>query len=173
MKLTNTLRQAFVSAAMNDVPNIDYTEQIRSIVNKQVARFLKIAGLDKADPTRLVEQYCRIKGRHYSARGLTYDERTSIENNEEIQALAAKSKEQSDARSNLEFSLKSALAACNTSKQAIEAFPEFEKYLPADESKAIRSLPVITNVFSDFVKAGWPKDQKRSNKLATQLAAQP
>ena len=32
MKLTNTIRDAFIRAAMNDVPSVDYTEQIRAIV---------------------------------------------------------------------------------------------------------------------------------------------
>ena len=56
--------------------------------------------------------------------------------------------------------LTGAINACTTRKQAAEAIPEFEKYLPADEPKALRSLPALANVAADFVKAGWPKGQK-------------
>jgi len=44
-----------------------------------------------------------------------------------------------------------------------DAIQEFENYLPEDEAKAARSLPVVTNVVADFVKAGWPT-KKASKK---------
>ena len=46
---------------------------------------------------------------------------------------------------------------CKTRAALAAALPEFEKYLPADEPKALRSLPSMANVASEFVKAGWPK----------------
>lgn len=54
-----------------------------------------------------------------------------------------------------------AISACTTRKQAAEVLPEFEKYLPEDEPKALRTLPALANVAADFVKAGWPKNAKK------------
>ena len=45
--------------------------------------------------------------------------------------------------------------------------PEFEKYLPADEQKALRSVPVVANLVADFTKAGWPKDKAARKEGAT------
>jgi hypothetical protein len=54
----------------------------------------------------------------------------------------------------------------STRKALVDLLPEFEKYLPADEAKAIASLPAVANVLSDFVKAGWPKNQPKMPKPA-------
>ena len=35
MKLTNIIRDAFVRSVMNDVPTVDYSEQIREVVTKE------------------------------------------------------------------------------------------------------------------------------------------
>lgn len=36
--------------------------------------------------------------------------------------------------------------------------------VPADEPKALRSLPALANVAADFVKAGWPKGRKPATR---------
>jgi len=46
--------------------------------------------------------------------------------------------------------------ACTTTKQLRELLPEFDRYLPAEEEKTLRTLPVVQNIVADFVKAGWP-----------------
>jgi len=74
-----------------------------------------------------------------------------------ILSLANKSAEQERQRVALRDKLKRAAASFTTRKQLAEAMPEFEKYLPADEAAAIRSLPAVTNVVGDFQRAGWPK----------------
>ena len=51
--------------------------------------------------------------------------------------------------------------AVTTRKALVDLLPEFEKYLPADDASVCRTLPVVQNVVSDFVKAGWPKDGKK------------
>jgi hypothetical protein len=65
--------------------------------------------------------------------------------------------------------LKSVAYACTTRKQLEEALPEFSNYLPEEEAKAARDLPVVVNVVADFVKAGWPK--KNQGKIAAAKAA--
>ena len=54
----------------------------------------------------------------------------------------------------------------STRKGLADALPEFEKYLPADEPAAVRSLPVVANVVADFVKAGWPKGKQPARAAA-------
>lgn len=161
MKLTNNLRQAFVRAAMNDVPSIDYTEQIRTLVNSKVKKLHIKAGIQDLHTERLNSQYFSFAHQGFSVRGLTTDEHSQLKLDPELKALSAKYEEQRQERLKLETSLEGAIAGCNTRKQAVDALPEFEKYLPADGVAAMRSLPALANVLTDFVKAGWPKNQKR------------
>jgi hypothetical protein len=60
----------------------------------------------------------------------------------------------------LRTKIKGAAYACNTTKQLRELLPEFERYLPAEEEKTLRTLPVVQNIVADFVKAGWPDKKK-------------
>ena len=161
MKLTNTLRQAFVRAAMNDVPSVDYTEQIRTLVNAKVKKLLIKAGIQDQHAERLNSQYFSFAHQGFSVRGLTSDEHSQMKLDPELKALGASYEAQRQERNKLETSLTGAIAGCTTRKQAVEALPEFEKYLPADGVAAMRSLPALANVLTDFVKAGWPKNQKR------------
>ena len=168
MKLTKTMREAFVRAAMQDVPSIDYVEKARVIVTKREQAFLKKAGLDSADPNRLIYKSANFgpygNSHSFAVRGLSPDEIRGIEADESIKALIAQHKDQKEGLDALRTKLSGAIEACTTREQAAEALPEFEKYLPSDEPKALRSLPALANVASDFVKAGWPKGQKHSTK---------
>lgn len=166
MKMTNYLREAFVRAAMDDVPEVDYQEKIRSLVNKQVTRYLKIAGAETVDRMRLTNNYKYIAGTSMSMRGLTDKECDLIYAVPEIAALQTLHDAQTKKRGELKYTLTGAIGACTTRKQAAEALPEFEKYLPEDTPAAMRSLPALANVVSDFVKAGWPKQQKRIKAVA-------
>ena len=169
MRLTNTIREAFVRAVMHDVPSIDYGEKIRNLVNKKVAAIHKKASIQEIDKERLSTSYIRIHGtekNRYSATscyvcGLTENERKEIQSDSALIALADLEYAQEATRNALRKKIDYAIKACSTRKQAVEALPEFEKYLPEDEAKAMRSVPAIANVLSDFVKAGWPKGQKK------------
>jgi hypothetical protein len=81
--------------------------------------------------------------------------------------LVAGRKAQESACKELSNQLDGAVAAANTREQLLKLLPEFGKYLPA-EHVTPRSVPVVTNIVTDFMKAGWPKDQKKGNaKQAT------
>ena len=161
MKLTNYLREAFVRAAMNDVPTVDYKEQMRSVINKKVERLQKIAGVTSIDHTRLSHQYICIDGASYVVAGLTASEITQIKDSPEVQKLIVLNTAQKTKLAALRSKLEGVIKGCNTRKQAAEALPEFDKYLPPEDAKATSTLPALANVLSDFVKAGWPKNQKR------------
>lgn len=158
MKLTNLMRDAFIRAVMQDVPAVDYQEQMRSLVNNSIK-----AVADKhfkgVDPERLDDTFMHVPGADFSIRvhGLLCSEREHIRNLPELQVIRAKHIAQSNQREVLRDKIRGAIYACSTLKQATEALPEFEKYLPADNPKALRSLPALANVAADFVKAGWPK----------------
>lgn len=161
MKLTNYLREAFVRAAMDDVPAVDYKEQMRIVINKKIERLQKIAGVTSIDYTRLSLRYIYIDGTSYMGAGLTESELTQIKDSPEVQKLIVLNTEQKTKLRALSSKLEGVIKGCNTRKQAAEALPEFDKYLPPEDAKAINTLPALANVMSDFVKAGWPKNQKR------------
>lgn len=161
MKLTNYLREAFVRAAMNDVPAVDYKEQMRDVINKKIEHLQKIAGVNPIEYSRLSQRYIYIDGTSYAGAGLTEEELAQIKNSSEVQKLIVLNTEQKTKLNTLRSKLEGVIKGCNTRKQAAEALPEFDKYLPPEDAKAINTLPALTNVLSDFVKAGWPKNQKK------------
>lgn len=164
MKLNKTQKLAFVRAAMQDVPSVDYLEQARSRLVKLVADARKDAGLEKVGDDRLrAESVCMRKkageyvGAACYAHGLTSKEVSAIERDEKARGLVEKHQEQSAQRKELETKLAAAIAGCSTRKRAVEVLPEFEKYLPAEDAPIDRSVPAIANVVAEFSKAGWPK----------------
>lgn len=167
MRLTNYMRQAFVRSVMNDVPEIDYQEQMIKVVKKHHLAILKNLKIPTdTDINRFNQAYTYMCGVSVACPGLLTEEINVIQNLPECLKFEEVYDAQRIKRQELRRNITGAIGACNTRKQAVEAFPELEKYLPQDEAVVLRSLPVITNVFVDLVKAGWPKDQKRSNKLA-------
>ena len=170
MRLTNTIREAFVRSVMNDVPSIDYEEKIRNLVNKKVVAIHKKVGIQGIDKERLSGAYLYIRGTERKGfgatscyvNGLTENDLKEIQSDSALIALADLKYAQDESRNALRKKIDYAIKACSTRKQAVEALPEFEKYLPEDEAKTIRAVPAIANVLSDFVKAGWPKGQKKS-----------
>lgn len=165
MKLTNYMRDAFVSAAMQDVPHTAYEEQAESFGHKSVnALFAKtFPGVDKNNPD--VEDWLNQRGVNMP-KGLgdlytyapSYDCLASQPDVwAELCRLGEKQIAQNEVRHALEVKLRAVARSCNTRKQLVEALPEMEKYLPEDEPAAMRTLPVVANVIADFVNAGWPK----------------
>ena len=168
MKLTNTIRDAFIRSAMNDVPSIDYIEQVRSLVLADSIAQLppKVRALAKdKELCHFVETsnfYAGTLGIHsvHTGRGDTF--KPSSEVNAKIDALRTENDAQSKSLRDLNAKLKSVAYSVTTRKALADMLPEFEKYLPADEQAAIKTLPAVANIVSDFTKAGWPKGKKES-----------
>lgn len=166
MRLTNTMRDAFIRAAMHDVPKeVDHSEEIRKIVTKDFVEKLppkvravyddpSICDWLKSDHNHYGDVSVRYPARETS--GWSTKPKLSPNVQKKVDELAQKKKDNDKLRNELEAKLRNVAYSCTTRKQLAEALPEFEKYLPEDEAKAIRSLPVVTNVVADFVKAGWP-----------------
>lgn len=165
MKLTNTLRDAFVRAVMDDVPKTDYSELIRKEVQSDAVAQLpaKIAAIYK---DKDLKGYIRtdnewVDGQYVYVPTMGRYKQSETCKTKTKEYEAAKN-EQDDKLSDLRSKIRGCAYACTTRKALAEMLPEFEKYLPEDEKAAIRTLPVVANVVSDFVKAGWPKPQKKA-----------
>lgn len=168
MKLTNTLRDAFIRAAMNDVPQVDYDAQIDKLFRDAAVAALpaKVRALlkDKECERYVHFEYRSFTGlyrnQHVPCSRFREDFKLPPEVQTQIRALIDKSEAQGRQRNDLERKLRGVAYGVTTRKALADALPEFVKYLPADEQAAARSLPVVANVVAEFVKAGWPKDAK-------------
>jgi hypothetical protein len=182
MKLTNYLRDAFVSAAMADVPSADFgklTDKAHAIVIDDILAQApaEIRKLWKSTATRpwVHSAYMgfneRLHGFSFSSLYIpspSYGVKMTEAGIAAVKTLGDEAKAAAKTHDDLKSKLKAVAASCNTRKQLAEALPEFESYLPADEGAALRSLPVVANVVTDFVKAGWPKGMKKMPKAAAQ-----
>ena len=191
MKLSKTHRAIFVDAVMADVPKEDYTTQIEDIVRKLWRNILKREGLENIDAGRLNKETVRVnyfthgvsneavakipkdeKSWSYTRQyvctlflhGLTEEDVKEITTCNEITELLNKAAIQHNYRAALRSRISAVIDACSTLKQAKEALPEFEKYLPAEPKEVDRSLPVVGNLVAELTKAGWPDKKKTGTK---------
>ena len=167
MRLTNFHRSAIVAAALQDVPTVNYIEQLRTLINKKVLAFQKANKLDLVEPTRLISSYIHLAGQSFSTTGMFSTEKNTILDSPDVVALVTAHRDQQTRISALSSSLRSVLEGCTTVAQAKQMLPEFEKYFPSSTTALSRSVPVLANVLSDFVKAGWPKQNTRIVQQAT------
>jgi len=169
VKLTNYMRQAFINAIIQDVPQVDYDSQLRKLIHDEAVALLppKVQALMK-DPVcapYLNYAYWTSKGVH-QAQHIPSPRFDSVKFGTEASIRIAEMIKVRDDQALLMKSLRDKVHAVaysvSTRKALAAALPEFEKYLPADEAKAIRALPVVANVVADLVKAGWPKGQAKA-----------
>lgn len=159
MRLTNYMRDAFVSAAMNDVPREDFEDQMQTLLIKAAISYLppKVRALYDDPATRDFIRHTQLPcGFNYTyVPGLGT---LPVGTQEKYNGLKEKQKEQEASRRELTVQLRGVAYSARTRKALVALLPEFEKYLPADDSAACKTLPAIANVMADFAKAGWPKD---------------
>lgn len=166
MRLTKSDKDAFVRAVMDDVPKIDYDEQVRNLMNKWAFEALpdvvKVAKKQHPEYFNSIYVYlpsnvCNVQvvaPPDWEHRGF---KALAPEKYAELEVLSEKAGEQSTQRSDLESKVRGLIESCTTLKTATERLPEFVKYLPADrDGGGITSLPVA-NTVADLMNAGWPK----------------
>lgn len=167
MKLTNYIRDAFIDAAMADVPKgCDHEEEIRKIASadliEQLPTLIQRAWKD-GDTIDYIKRRADSYGGVQVAYPATEDRWNSPKRQltaaaqKKVDKLAAEMDADATLRRDLRQKLKGAAYACNSVKQLRELLPEFAKYLPAEEEKTCRTLPVVANIVADCTKAGWPK----------------
>lgn len=173
MRLTKLNRETFIKRAMQDVPKVDYDDQLRSELQKAVIAGCprEVQALYKVDPSYLRSATCYTFGPGIECRGLL----TSYYDADgkglvpiigeaafkKLKAINVKRIAQDKARNSLEETLEGAVTAYTTRKALAAALPEFEKYLPAEEVKG-SNLPALANVVTDFMAAGWPKGKEQA-----------
>lgn len=168
MKLTNYLRNAFVSAVMQDVPIKDFDEEIDKVlveaVAKELPETLRAAWLDPLLRCYFDARCLHLHGDfyvHIPAPLYSYDGSNELccRIKNALLPLAEQRAEARTTRQELHRKLEAVVAGCNTRKQLVEALPEFEKYAPKETEK-LAGLPAVSGVVADLVAAGWPKGGK-------------
>jgi len=179
MRLTENLRDAFVRAVLADTPKTDYTEQIQKVAQEYL--------LDIA-PAAVVRLYKNPDTRHYFHQHTVrwaddhshynttncfvvpneghsnYYRITDAKIIKKLTELNAADRKQKDERRELERKLWSTIKAFTTVKAARDAMPELAKYLPDPAVKLDRTVPAVTGLITDLVKAGWPDKKKGAKK---------
>ncbi len=162
MKLTNYHRDAFIERVMDDVPHINYDDQVQDGILKAFVDALPPAaqrlwedpdtrGFINIERGRFAGQYQYVPAKREDENDVSLPEATSAE----VERLMALRDEQITTRSALRAKLRSVVYGCTTRKQLAEALPEFEKYLPPESAKG-SNLPAVANVVAEFMQAGWP-----------------
>ena len=182
MKLTKQHRADFIEAVMADVPEESYPTQVEDIVRKLWRAILKREGLENISESRLNKESVHVsyfvnheteeaiakipvdgKQWNYSRQyicslylhGISGEDVKEITTCTEIAELVKKAAVQHNYRAALRTRISAVIDSCSTLKQAKEALPEFEKYLPDEPGKMDRSLPVVGNLVAELTKAGW------------------
>lgn len=174
MKLTNSIRDSFINAVMQDVPSGDYQKQAKDIFEKPAldAMPAAVARIYKDPKTKgyVSLTYISFAGfSHYIPHGnprplLAHDAENFLgSKTEELEKLRQAYKDELTKNRELRNRLNSVVYSCSTRKQLLEALPEFEKYLPALTDKTV-DLPAVSNVVGAFMEAGWPKDSPKLKK---------
>lgn len=165
MRLTKTIRESFVRAAMNDVPQVDYDSQITKLLFDNVVAQM---------PPEMLTAYQKYpnlfnnEGR-YIDNGIGYlyfpcSIKPAHEAIKEAKKLVEKSGEQAKEIRALKDKLSATAESVTTRKALVNLLPEFEKYLPKEDEQASRQVPAIANLVADFTKAGWPKQDEQKGK---------
>jgi hypothetical protein len=166
MKLTTLLREAFVKQVMNDVPQVNYDEEVIKRLDELTLETLPpklLAVYEDKELRQYLDTWWYYSGHGGSGGRSSYQAVCSelvrsVFDADPILAniFTAKASQYKNYQS-LEKKLKAVAASCTTTKALREALPEFDKYIPDDAQTLSRSVPDLANVVSDFVKAGWPK----------------
>lgn len=176
MRLTNDMRDAFIRAAMNDVPRVDHREEIRKLVLADAVEALP-AAVRKLWDNKALNHWVKTETHYFHHIGVVIpsaspgsswrrsDHKLSATTLQKVAELKAAMDAADKLHDELKQKLKAAAYGCTTRKQLAALLPEFEKYLPADEVKAIKqNLPAVANIMADFTKAGWPKGKQPESK---------
>lgn len=161
MRLTNAMRDAFIRQVMNDVPRVDYDEQIQKIALSAIVAAMptNVREAFNNNPDWINTEHIDLPGAGWRRRPCPTHSRPSIAeaDADAMRKLRVLDEAQDKLREELEAKLRAAAYACTTNAKLLELLPEFEKYIPKDGAASSRSLPVVQNMVADFIKAGWPK----------------
>lgn len=172
MKLTKTMRDVFVKSVMQDVPEIDYQQELQKVAEsraceklpKEITKIFKNASL-KGFIAISNMSFRSQRGRYLSVNIPIYSDHSAVKSDllvlPEFADLLAKHDKQTETRASLKYKVEQSIQSVTTVKQALELMPEFAKYLPKQGETVSKLTPaVIANLAADLTKAGWPKKDK-------------
>ena len=168
MKLSNYVRDAFVGAVMQDVPKEkDHSEEIRKIATddilSQVPDSVKKVWKDENARQFLKECYSSFDSvsiAHPGKKEYRHEMKLSKQAQTKVDKLIEEMNIVRKNRKELSKKLEGIAYGCTTLKQLRDLLPEFVKYMPEGDKPLSANLPMVTNVVSDFVKAGWKGSKK-------------
>ena len=153
MKLTNYMRESFVRAVMNDIPEVKWPtlEEAQKLAVKLMSPKVKAVYNDPETRKSLVTYYYGSRNNH-NERGYIFLGNATIDD------VFKSFHEQDKVRREAHNKLEQASQSCTTVKQLKDMFPEFAKYAP-DETGKVKSAGalVVTGVLEAVKAAGWPK----------------
>lgn len=163
MKLSNEARRSIVERVMRDIPEIDYTVQMRARAVQIGVELMPpaIARLWKNPET---QRYIKVASHYYCCMTLAvpgfdnYDDRMTeaVKTDVDLSALHAARDAQYKTRNALRESLRNSIIDCNTTAQFKERFPELASYAP-DHQPVTANLPTTTAVIDALRDAGLPQ----------------
>ena len=166
MRLTKHDREVFVRTVMDDVPQVDYVEQARSLFNKWAIEALPedLRAAYEKHPDHFQHWYSHTPfGAMYSVMPADWKGHgfgtVSPEKFSQMKQLAEKRDVQERALAALKSKVIGLIESCATLKIAKERLPEFEKYLPAERGVSTTANLPVANTLADLCAAGWPKDK--------------
>lgn len=167
MKLTNAIRQAFVSAVLADVPMQSYDKLLAALIQKDALSQLP-AQIQEVEKDAELKQYLSKKYywlRASDSEGFDGYFSTSIDviggssEYKESESIQAQKREYINAHlvqekmlKEFRYKLEQAINAVATVKQAKELMPQFSQYLPIEATTAI-----FSSLAGDLKALGFPK----------------
>lgn len=167
MKLTNSLRDAFVNAVMADVPRENYAQHIEDAVLRAFVAALP-PSVRRVWDDPATRTYVHLET--YRGFGVSLDVPSAATDgrwaelpegydSRPLKELEARADAQGSKMEHLRATLRGVAYSARTRKALADKLPEFEKYLP---SEAAATYPVaLANVATEFMLAGWSKGAKK------------
>lgn len=159
MRLTKAMKEDIVSSVMRDVPKIDHTDKIVSMVQQYA--FDSLPDCLKAMPKDILRKYlksgivwgCSDKlGIATNIHTITDEFKLKPEDYPELMLLIEEHKADKEKREEIKTTLINNIYALSTVKQFEERFPELAKYL----EKPVVHAGLPTFPLTDMLtKAGW------------------
>jgi hypothetical protein len=166
VRLNKADRQTIINAIVDDIPTIDYKEQMRVKIQKAAYEALpqevKVINDNHGLKLYLAESYTYI-GRGF---GSVYHTNTQFKLEgalcEEIYAMCDKADEQAKQLRSLQAQLLGVFDTVRTYEQAKVKLPEFEKYISMVEKSNGHVAPTenlpVANILSKMMELGWVQD---------------
>ena len=168
MRLTKTDKEAFVRAVMDDVPQVDYSEQVRSKLKAWGLESLpeEMRSLAKKYPDYFETRYISTPSSCPSVQIICDPDWSwggfkarEPEKYAELVVIGELERGQQETREALRRKITGLINECSTLKTAQQRLPEFAKYLPAERDvTGTVNLPVA-NVLAELTNLGWPKGE--------------